>query len=64
MDINMVPVMDPYYSLVFSGQPSNVDTVIVDGRIVSMGGKTTSIDLDKVVREAVTSAHEIRSRMT
>jgi 5-methylthioadenosine/S-adenosylhomocysteine deaminase len=63
MDVNMVPVMDPYYSLVFSGQPSNVDTVIVDGRIVSMGGKTTSIDLDKVVREAVTSALEIRGRM-
>ena len=33
-DINMTPVGDPYEALVSLAQPSNVDTVIVDGRIL------------------------------
>ena len=63
-DINMAPVFDPYYALVFSAQPSNIDTVIADGRIVSRGGKAVGFDVDKIVREATTSALEIRGRVT
>ena len=37
-DINIAPVGDPYYSIVFSGQPANVDTVVVDGRILFVVG--------------------------
>jgi len=31
------PVRDPYYALVFQGQRSNVDTVMVDGRVLVLG---------------------------
>ena len=33
-DINMTPVGDPYEALVSLAQPGNVDTVIVDGRVL------------------------------
>ena len=61
-DINMAPVGDPYYALVFQGQPGNVDTVMVDGRILARGGKLTSVDVSKTVREAEQSARGIIER--
>ena len=51
-DINMAPVGDPYYALVFQGQPSNVDTVMVDGRILVRGGKLTAVDVAKTIQDA------------
>lgn len=38
-DINMAPLGDPFYAIVFFGQPSNVDTVMADGRILVRNGK-------------------------
>ncbi len=61
-DINMAPVQDPYYAIVFQGQPSNVDTVVVDGRILVRGGKLTAVDVAKTVREAAESARGIDER--
>ena len=61
-DINMAPVGDPYYAIVFEGQPSNVDTVVVDGRILVRGGKLTAVDVTKTVREATDSARAINER--
>ena len=46
----MTPVGDPYEALVSLAQPSNVDTVIVDGRILRRGGKFTALDHAKVVQ--------------
>src|SRR5262249_57032633 len=43
-DINMSPVGDPYEALVSLAQPSNIDTVIVDGRILRRDGKFTALD--------------------
>ncbi len=37
--INLFPVHDPVESIVFHANPSNVDTVMVGGRIVKRGGK-------------------------
>jgi cytosine/adenosine deaminase-related metal-dependent hydrolase len=61
-DINMAPVRDPYYAIVFQGQPSNVDTVVVDGRILARGGKLTAVDVAKTVREAAESARGMDER--
>ena len=58
----MAPVQDPYYAIVFQGQPSNVDTVVVDGRILVRGGKLTAVDVAKTVREAAESARGIDER--
>jgi cytosine/adenosine deaminase-related metal-dependent hydrolase len=61
-DINMAPVRDPYYAIVFQGQPSNVDTVMVDGRILARGGRLTAVDVAKTVREAAESARGMDER--
>jgi 5-methylthioadenosine/S-adenosylhomocysteine deaminase len=61
-DINMTPVGDPYEALVSLAQPTNVDTVIVDGRILRQSGKFTMLDHAKVVREAQEAAAALRSK--
>jgi cytosine/adenosine deaminase-related metal-dependent hydrolase len=62
-DPNIAPVFDPYYSLVYSGLPQNIDTVIVDGRILIRDGRFTSLDLGRVVQEATQSAVRIDEAM-
>ena len=61
-DINMAPVGDPYEALVSLAQPGNVDTVIVDGRILRKGGKFTMLDHAKVVKDAQQAAAGLRAR--
>jgi 5-methylthioadenosine/S-adenosylhomocysteine deaminase len=60
-DINVAPVADIETSVVQSATAANVDTVMVDGRIVKRGGKLVAYDVDKVVREAKASALRIRT---
>jgi cytosine/adenosine deaminase-related metal-dependent hydrolase len=59
-DINIAPVADVETSVVQSATPANVDTVMVDGRIVKRGGKL-AYDVSKVVRDAQISALKIRT---
>src|SRR5437763_12305627 len=61
-DTNMAPVGDPYEALVSLAQPTNVDTVIVDGRILRRSGKFTALDHSKIVREAREAADALRAR--
>ncbi len=61
-DINMTPVGDPYEALVSLAQPTNVDTVMVDGRILRRAGKFTRLDHAKVVRDARQAAAALRER--
>jgi 5-methylthioadenosine/S-adenosylhomocysteine deaminase len=60
-DINIAPVADIEASVVQSAMPANVDTVMVDGRIVKRGGRLVAYDVEKVVREAKASALRIRT---
>ena len=62
-DPNIAPVFDPYYALVYSGLPQNVDTVIVDGRILLQGGRFTSLDIVKTVQDATASAVRLEAAM-
>lgn len=59
-DINIAPVLDPFNSLVYSAQPGNVDTVVVDGRILLRGGKFTALDIEQTIRNAKRSALRLR----
>ena len=43
-DLNMAPVTDPYEAVVSFGLPANVDTVLIDGRILRRAGKFTAFD--------------------
>jgi len=61
-DINMAPVGEPYYAVLFQAQPSNVDTVMVDGRILVRGGKHTAVDVAKTIQDAAESARAINAR--
>jgi cytosine/adenosine deaminase-related metal-dependent hydrolase len=60
--LNMGVFTDPAHMLVESTQPENVDTVIVDGRILKRGGKLTSIDTDQVLTDAAASLEAVRKR--
>jgi cytosine/adenosine deaminase-related metal-dependent hydrolase len=61
-DLNMAPLGDPVQAIVRSAQPHNVDTVVVDGRILKRGGQMTAIDVQQVVREAAESLAATRAR--
>ena len=43
-------------------QPDNVDTVVVDGRILRRKGEFTALDYDKVVREASDALTALKAR--
>ncbi len=60
-DINIAPVADIEASVVQSATPANVDTVLIDGRMVKRGGKLVAYDVDKIVRDAKASALRIRT---
>jgi hypothetical protein len=58
----MTPVGDPYEAIVQLAQPTNIDTVIVDGCILRQSGKFTALDHAKVVREAQEAAAMLRNK--
>lgn len=59
-DINVAPVAHIETAVVQSATPANVDTVLVDGRIVKRHGKL-AYDVDRVVQQAKASSLRIRS---
>ena len=61
-DINIAPVADIEASVVQSATPANVDTVLVDGRIVKRGGKLVAYDVrqDRARRQGFGAAHPRR----
>ena len=61
-DINIAPAGTPYEALVGFGQPRNVDTVIVDGRILLRGGQFTALDHAEILKEAAESVNALRTR--
>lgn len=61
-DLNLAPVRNPANALVHAAQPANVDTVIVDGRILKRHGQLTALDVEQVVREAAESVASLQQR--
>lgn len=62
-DLNMTPTGgDPYEALVSRARPANIDTVIVDGRILRQAGKFTALDHARVVAEAREAALALRDK--
>lgn len=48
--VNVAPVVDPVASVVIAADTSNVDTVIVAGRIVKQNGQLARVDLPSLLR--------------
>ena len=44
----------PAVMVVTAAQPGNVDTVMIDGRILKRGGKLTHLNVEKIAQEATT----------
>jgi 5-methylthioadenosine/S-adenosylhomocysteine deaminase len=61
-DINMAPVGDPFDALVALAQPVNVDTVVVDGRILRRNNKFTALDHAKVLADSNETIAALRTR--
>jgi 5-methylthioadenosine/S-adenosylhomocysteine deaminase len=60
-DVNMAPLTEPAHMIVQSANPSNVDTVMIDGRVLKRGGKLVGIDVARIVREANDTAMRVRA---
>ena len=61
-DLNLASWSDPAHLLVEAAQPYNVDTVMVDGRILKRGGRLTAIDTARVASEASAALTALRQR--
>lgn len=61
-DLNMAPACDVESAIVRVATPANVDTVMIDGRVVKRGGQLVGYDTAKIVRKAARSALRVRTR--
>jgi len=61
-DTNLAPGGDLESAIVRSATPANVDTVIVDGRILKRAGRLVAHDAASVVSEAAAAAYRVRLR--
>jgi cytosine/adenosine deaminase-related metal-dependent hydrolase len=59
---NMTAGGDAYDALVQLAQPSDVDTVVVDGRIVRRKGEFTALDYGKLLQEANETLAALKAR--
>jgi cytosine/adenosine deaminase-related metal-dependent hydrolase len=60
--VNLAVLTEPAHLLVEAAQPANVDTVMIDGRIVKRGGRLTHIDVADVIDAAARSSADVRQR--
>jgi len=60
--INLGVFGDPAHMLVTAAQPANVDTVVVDGRILKRGGQLVAMSAAQVVTEAAAANAALRKR--
>jgi 5-methylthioadenosine/S-adenosylhomocysteine deaminase len=60
--VNLAVLTEPAHLLVEAAQPANVDTVMIDGRVLKRGGRLTSIDVGAVVEQAARASAEVRRR--
>ena len=61
-EVNMGPFTEPAHMIVEAAQPANVDTVVVDGRILKRRGKLTSVDVEQMLSEASAALSGVRKR--
>jgi len=61
-DANMAPFIDPAFMLVNQAQPANVDTVMVDGRILKRAGKLTALNVHGLAIAVSDASRALRTR--
>ncbi len=60
--LNMAVVTDPAHLVLEATGPENVDTVVVDGRILKRGGKLTALEPSEIISGARAALSGIRER--
>ena len=61
-DLNVAPFVNPALLLVQQAYPANVDTVVIDGRILKHKGQLVALDPEEIVRKATESFMAARKR--
>jgi cytosine/adenosine deaminase-related metal-dependent hydrolase len=61
-DINVAPFINPALLLVQQANPFNVDTVVIDGRILKHKGELVALDTQDVIAKAAESFRAARKR--
>jgi len=61
-DVNLALMGDPAHMMVTAAQPANVDTVMVDGRILKRNGKLTALNVAQVAKDANEANAALRKR--
>jgi len=61
--ITMGVFSDPTRAVVEAAEPSNVDTVVIDGRILKRNGKFTALVPEQIVADAVLTRDTVRQRL-
>jgi 5-methylthioadenosine/S-adenosylhomocysteine deaminase len=61
--VNMGVFTDPAHMLVEAAEEADVDTVVVDGRILKHGGKLTALVPEQVIAEAAASLDAVGKRI-
>jgi len=64
MKPHLTPIHDPYASIVYSAHGSDVDTVIVDGKVLMEKRKVKTLDEEEVMLKAQKTATDILTRKT
>ena len=59
---HLTPLHDPYANVVYSARGSDVDTVVVDGRILMEKGEVKTLDEEEVMRRAQKTALDLLAR--
>ncbi len=60
--VNLGVLTEPAHLLVEAAQPANVDTVLIDGRILKRGGRLTTLDTGEVIDAAQRAYSQLRTR--
>jgi len=59
---HLTPLHDPYANIVYSARGSDVDTVIVNGKILMEGRKVKTLDEQEVMQKAQRTASNLLKR--
>jgi cytosine/adenosine deaminase-related metal-dependent hydrolase len=59
---HLVPAPDPVSAVVYAAKGSDVDTVVIDGKLVVRGGQVLTMDEERIVREARVRAEKLYRR--
>lgn len=59
---HVVPAPDPVSALVFAAKGSDVDTVVIDGKLIVSGGRVLTMDEERILREAEERAEKLYPR--